>query len=76
MPMCPIVLVRGTTTYNTDKFIIKILQNDCGKTSCLVKDSTDFIQKVKHSSINPEEETLVSFDVSALITGIPVPAVV
>ena len=38
-----------------------------------VKDSTDFIKKIKHLSINPEEETLVSFDVSALLTNIPVP---
>ena len=40
-----------------------------------VIDSTDFIQKIKHLPINPEEETLVSFDVSALFTGIPVPFV-
>ena len=33
-------------------------------TSSFVEDSTDFIQKIKHLSINPEEETLVSFDVS------------
>ena len=38
----------------------------------LVKDSANFIQKIKHLSINPEEETLVSFDVTALSTSIPV----
>ena len=43
--------------------------------SSFVKDSTDFIQKIKHLSINPEEETLVSFDISALYTSIPVPVV-
>ena len=73
MPMCPIVSACGTATYNTAKFITKILQNYCGKTSSFVKDSTDFIKKIKHLSINPEEETLVSFDVSALFTSIPVP---
>ena len=31
------------------------------------------MQKIKHLSINPEEETLVSFDVNALFTSIPVP---
>ena len=31
------------------------------------------MKKIKHLSINPEEETLVSFDVSALFTSIPVP---
>ena len=51
---------------------IQLLQNYCDKTSSFIKDSTDFIQKIKHISINPEE-TLVSFDVSALFTSIPVP---
>ena len=73
MPMHPIVTACGTATYNTAKFITKILQNYCGKTSSYIKDSTDFIKKIKHLSINPEEETLVSFDVSALFTSIPVP---
>ena len=71
--MHPIVSACGTATYNTAKFITKILQNYCGKTSSFVKDSTDFIKKIKHLSINPEEETLVTFDVSALFTSIPVP---
>ena len=72
MPMHPIVSACDTPTYNTAKFITKILQNYCGKTSSFVKDSTDFIEKIKHLSINPEEETLVSFDVSDLFTSIPV----
>ena len=48
MPMCPIVSACGTAIYNTAKFIIKILQNYCGKTSSFVKDSTDLIKKIKH----------------------------
>ena len=71
--MCPIVSACGTATYNTVKFITKILQNYCGKTSSFVKDSTHFIKKIKNLSVNPEEETLVSFDVSVLFTSIPVP---
>ena len=74
MTMHPIVSACGTATYNTAKFIINILQNYCGKTSSFVTDSTDFIKKIKHLSINPEKETLVSFDVNALFTSIPVPA--
>ena len=31
------------------------------------------VQIIKHLSLSPEEETLVSFDVSALFTSIPVP---
>ena len=67
MAMHPIVSACGTATYNkTAKFITKILQKYCGKTSSFIKDSADFIQKIKHLSINPIEETLVSFDVSTL----------
>ena len=62
----PVVSACDTATNNTAKFSSKILQTYCGKTSSFVKDSTDFIQKIKHLSINPEEETLVSFDVSAV----------
>ena len=71
--MCPIVSACGTAPYNTAKFITKILKGYCGKTSSFVKDSSDFIKKIKYLSIKPEEETLVSFDVSALFTSIPVP---
>ena len=73
MPMHPIVSACGTATYNTAKFIAKILQNYCGKTLSFVKDSTDFIKKIKHHSIDPEEETLFLFDASALFRSIPVP---
>ena len=71
--MHPMVSPFGTATYKMAKFITKILQNYCGKTSYFVKDSTDFIQKIKHLSLTPEEETVVSFDVIALFTNKPVP---
>ena len=71
MPMCPIVSAYGTATYNIAKFITRILHNYCGKTSPFVKDSVDFIKKL-NISINPEE-TLVSFDVGALFTSLPIP---
>ena len=59
MSMNPIVSSCGGATCNTAKFITKIPQNYCGKTSSFVKDSTDFTKKIKPLSINPEE-TLVS----------------
>ena len=73
MPMCPIVSACATAAYNTAKFISKILQNYCGKTLSFIKDSTNFIKKIKHLLVNPEEQIVVPFDVSALFTGIPVP---
>ena len=48
MPMHPIVSACGIAIYNTAKFITKILQNYCGKTSSFIKDGTDFIKKIKH----------------------------
>ena len=72
--MCPIVSACGTAAlYNTAKFITIILQNYCGKTSSFIKDSADFIKKIRHLSINPEEKILVSFEVIAVFTSIPVP---
>ena len=71
--MCPIVSACDIVTYNTAKFITKILQNSCHKTLFFAKISTEFIQKIKHLAINLEEETLVPFDVSALLTSILVP---
>ena len=73
MPMHPIISACGTATKAIGKFITKILQNYCDKTPSLVKERTDFIQKIEYLSIN-QEETLVSFDVSIHITSIPVPA--
>ena len=46
---------------------------NCSKTYSFVKDSRDFMQKIKLLSINPEQETLISFDDSALFTSKPVP---
>ena len=71
MPMHPIVSACGTTTYTLPKFITKILQITVPRLHPLL----NIVQKIKHLSINPEEETLVSFDVSALFTSIPVPVV-
>ena len=64
MPMYPIVSL--VTQQHTT------LTNSSVKFS-FVKDSTDLIKKIKHLSINPEEETLVSFHISAVFTSIPVP---
>ena len=72
MLMCPIVSACGTATYNTANFITKILQNYCDRLHPLLKIVQTSSRKL-NISINPEEETLVSFDVSALFTSIPVP---
>ena len=72
-PMCPIVSACGTATYRLAKFLTKILQRYTGITSSFVKDSKSFSEHLRSVNISEEEE-LVSFDISALFTSIPVPA--
>ena len=55
MLMCPMGSACGTTTYNTAKFLTKMHQNFCNMISSLVKDSKDFIHKIKNLPMNPEE---------------------
>ena len=71
-PMCPIVSACGTATYQLAKFLTKILQRYMGITPSFVKDSKSFSEHLKLVHISEDKE-LVSFDVSALFTSIPVP---
>ena len=72
--MHPIVSVCGMPTYQLAKFLTKILQRYTGIIPSFVKDSKNFIDHLRSVNINEEDE-LVSFDVSALFTFIPVPTV-
>ena len=71
-PMRPIVSACGTATYQLAKFLTKILQRYTGITPSFVKDSKTFRDHLRTVKISGEEE-LVSFDISALFTSIPVP---
>ena len=73
MPVHPIVSACGTATYNTAKLINKFLQITVARHHPLLKTVQISSRKIKHLSINPEEETLVSFDVSTLFTSMPLP---
>ena len=73
-PMHPIVSACGTATYQLAKFLTKILQRYTGITLSFVKDSKSFSEHLRLVHIGEDEE-LVSFDVSALFTSIPVPTV-
>ena len=70
-PMCPIVSACGTSTYNLAKYLTKILKVYIGHCSSFVKDSKDLTDKLQSIELQDNEE-LVSFDVSALFTSIPV----
>ena len=71
-PMRHIVSACGTATYQLGKFLTKILQKYTGITHSFVTDSKGFSQYLRSVHIEQDEE-LVSFDVSALFTCIPVP---
>ena len=71
-PMHPIVSTCGTATYQLAKFLTKMLQKYTGITPTFVKDSKYFSEYLSSVNIEMNEE-LVSFDVSALFTSIPVP---
>ena len=71
-PMHPIVSACGTATYQLAKFLTKLLQRYMGITPSFVKDSKSFSAHLRSVHISKDEE-LVSFDVSAFFTSIPVP---
>ena len=70
--MWPIVSACGMATYQPAKFLTKILQRYMGITPTFVKDSKCFSEYLRTVCLGKNEE-LVSFDVSALFTSIPVP---
>ena len=70
--MRPIVSACGTATYQLAKFLTKILQKYTGITPTFVKDSKGFSEYLRLVHLGKDEE-LVSFNVSALFTNIPVP---
>ena len=67
-----IVSACGMATHQLAKFLTKILQRHMGITPSFVKDSKSFSDHLRSVNISEEEE-LVSFDISALFTSIPVP---
>ena len=70
-PIRPVVSACGISTYNLAKYLTKILKVYIGHTSSFVKDSKELTDKLKSIKLQDNEE-LVSFDVSALFTSIPV----
>ena len=72
VPLRPIISACGTPTCNFLKFLTGMLKRYTGKNFSFIKDSKGLSDSFKGKSINPDE-ALVSFDVSALFTSIPVP---
>ena len=70
-PLRPIVSSIGSITYEYARYLAKILGPLVGRTENHIKNSTDFVRKIQDLEIPPPKK-MVSFDVSALFTSIPV----
>lgn len=70
VPLRPIVSAIGSPTYDLAKHLTSLLHPHIGQTETYVKDSTHFIEKIKHLELD-ENDTLVSFDVVSLFTKVP-----
>ena len=70
-PLRPIVSSCGSVTYGVAKELAKILMPLVGKSPHHINSTQDFVKQVKHITLVPGE-CLSSYDVSALLTSVPV----
>jgi hypothetical protein len=70
-PLRPIVASRGSITYDTAKHVASILSPLVGNTERHLKNSEDLVNKMSKFTLKPDE-CLVSYDVTALFTNVPV----
>ena len=71
-PLQPTVSSTESVLYATAKYIATIICPLAGKTEHHIVNSVDFVQKIKDPEVPPGLK-LVSYDVLALFTAIPVP---
>ena len=71
VPLRPIVASRGSITYATARLVADILAPIVGNTEHHLKNSAELVERLSTYRVYPEEE-LVSFDVTALFTSVPV----
>ncbi len=72
VPLRPIVASRGSLTYNASSVLADILGPLVGKSERHIKNSGDFVDNINNLEVPPGQK-LISYDVSALFTSIPVP---
>ena len=72
VPLRPIVASRGSLTYNASSVLADILGPLVGKSERHIKNSGEVVDKIKNLEVPPGQK-LISYDVSALFTSIPVP---
>ena len=70
-PLRPIVASRGSITYDVARFVADILAPIVGKNGYALKNSADLVKQLSNCQLD-EDDVLVSFDVTALFTCVPV----
>ena len=70
-PLRPIVSSTGTVTYYTSKELARILKPLVGKSQHHLQNTKDFIQQIKDVKLQ-QDETIISYDVKALFTSVPI----
>ena len=71
IPLRPIISSTGTVTYNTAKELAKILKPLVGISSHHVQNTRDFVEHIKHVRLR-QGECIMSYDVTALFTSVPI----
>ncbi len=70
-PLRPIVSSCGSITYASAKFLADLLAPLVGRTPRHLKNIADLVNKLSNVKVS-EDECLVSYDVTALFTSVPV----
>ena len=73
VPLRPIVSSIGSVTYNASSFLADVLSAVVGirKSPYHIKDTKQFVDTVKDLRLEPDE-IIISYDVTALFTSVPV----
>ena len=71
VPLRPIISSRGSATYETAKELANIIKPLVGRSPHHVQNNKDFLENIKVIKLQPDE-CIMSYDVSALFTSIPI----
>ena len=74
-PLRPIVSSFGASTYNTAKELAKVLKPLVGMSAHHVQNTRDFVEQLKDVMLR-QGECIISYDVTALFTSVPIQSVI
>ena len=75
IPLRPIFSSRGSISYEVAKELARILKPLVGSSPHHIKNTGDFIEHIKDVTLHANE-TITSYDVSALFTSVPIEAAI